>query len=98
MFVTCLRRERDNREGQAGSPDVWKDTFVIQSDHRIPDDVPFGLGVGHEAERVGDVSQVFLRRRGGRLKRTSRSDLRSSATSSGFPPQAAYFSLGILKS
>lgn len=63
----CLHGVRDDCERQAGSPGIWKDTFVIQSDHWIPDYIPFDLGVGHEAERVCDVSQVFLWRRKSKL-------------------------------
>lgn len=63
----------DDFERQAGSPGVRKDTFVIQSDHWIPDYIPFDLGVGREAERVCDVSQVFLR--GRKLKVRNRRNL-----------------------
>lgn len=55
-----LHGVRDDGERQADSPDIRKDTFVIQSDHRVSDYIPFNLGVGHEAERVRDVGQVFL--------------------------------------
>lgn len=58
-----LRGIRDDWKRQAHSPHVWKDTFVIQSDDWIPDDIPVNLGVGLEAERVRDVGNVFLRRR-----------------------------------
>lgn len=58
-----LHGVRDDCKRQADFPNIWKDTFVIQSDHWTSDYIPVNLGVGHEAERVCDVGDVFLRRR-----------------------------------
>lgn len=61
--VFHLRGVGDDRKRQADSPEIRKDTFVIQSDRWISDYVAVNLGVGHEAERVRDVGEVFLRTR-----------------------------------